>query len=72
MLDYWREQYCRVITICNNRRLVIDCRKETVQCSPGLYWQREDTATLYVSEWKAVACLSLQGASNTVDARGST
>jgi hypothetical protein len=43
---------------------------KTVRSSPGLYYQREDTASLYISEWKAVTGLSLQVASNMVDATG--
>jgi hypothetical protein len=46
----------------------IDFQIEPVQSSPGLYYQPVSTARLYCSEWKVVTYLSLQGASNNVDA----
>jgi len=50
---------------------VIDFRIETVQSSPGLYFQHEGTARLYASERKVVICLSLQGAGNVHRLHGS-
>jgi len=50
----------------------IDFRNEPLQSSPGLYYQCEGTARLYTSEWKVVTFLSLQGASNNVDAKENT
>jgi len=39
-----------------------------VQSSPGLYYQPVGTARLYSTEWRVVTYLSLQRASNNVDA----
>ena len=46
----------------------IDFRIEPVRSSPGLYYQSVGTARLYSTEWKVVTYLSLEGASNNVDA----
>jgi hypothetical protein len=46
----------------------IDIQIEPVQSSPGLYYQRVGTASLYSSEWKVVTYLSMNGAGDNVDA----
>ena len=46
----------------------IDFRIEPVRSSSGLYYQSVGSARLYSTEWKVVTYLSLEGASNNVDA----
>jgi hypothetical protein len=46
----------------------VDFPIEPVQSSSGLYYQPVGTARIYSTEWRVVTYLSLEGASNNVDA----